>query len=157
MQIYSCVGVKVGDICHSSQQEVFAIFSHAIKIEVVYKGGRNSQVFFDILMRCLISLIDMVSNYSFCYAYLSYGVPSSFLVLVSNVIRETPTPFFKVVDIGGAQIFSWIFLLLRQGDLFFGGGFPVESLLWIFLWVIFLLSYLCFLDFSIIFCFQIFD
>ena len=50
--------------------------------------------FSDILMRCSIYIIYTVSNSRFCSASLSSAVPSSFIVLVPIVSRETPAPFF---------------------------------------------------------------
>ena len=56
-------------------------------------GCCYGQIFSDIVLSFSISIIEMVSNYPLCYASLSSGVPSSFVVLVSIFNHETPANF----------------------------------------------------------------
>ena len=49
--------------------------------------------FSDIMLRCYISLMEVVSDYNFCSTSLSVVVPYSLSELASIVSRKTPATF----------------------------------------------------------------
>ena len=87
--IYIFVDVKVRYVFISSQQSVVSIFGHAIEVKVVHYRICHNRSFSGNVLRCSISIMEMVSSSLFCSTSLSSRVHFSLAVFFHCQSRDS--------------------------------------------------------------------